>query len=250
MSISQPYRRTCRIFSDDSYSVGGKWQYILHDKYAEMPENYIRAFLLIQKDLMNIFDYIEPSDVNEDTYSFRIHELLLRTCVEVEANCKAILRENGYQRPDSRDWTMLDYKKVEQSHYLSQFGVKVPNWFGRNNCRTPFAGWASGGSLLWYQAYNSTKHDRHSNFNAASFNNLIDAVCGLAALMASQFWNHDFAPSDTLLSVGGPNDGYESSIGGFFRIKYPAGVPQAEKYDFDWAQLSQQADPFDNYNYR
>jgi hypothetical protein len=34
-------------------------------------------------------DYVEPADQNLNTYSFRIHELLMRACIEVEANCKA-----------------------------------------------------------------------------------------------------------------------------------------------------------------
>lgn len=249
MPIAKPYRRAFRLFKDGSYSEGGRWQYILHEKYADFPGNYIRAFLLIQKDLLGLFDYIEPSDANSKTHSFRVHELLLRTCVEVEANCKAILRENGYQRSDDKDWSMSDYKKVEQSHYLSQFEVKISNWLGQDSCRKPFFNWSSGGSLPWYQAYNSTKHDRHSNFEKANFRNLIDAVCGLSAIMASQFWHHDFAPSDWGLSIGGPNDGFESSIGRFFRIKYPQNIQEDERYDFDWQQLNQEHDPFQNYNY-
>jgi hypothetical protein len=54
-----------------------------------------------------------------------------------------------------------DYKKIEESHRLSAFQVKIPIWHGSNDIRTPFASWASGGSLPWYKAYNDTKHDRH-----------------------------------------------------------------------------------------
>jgi len=33
--------------------------------------------LLIQNDLQRIFEFIEPSDDNLDTHSFRIHELFM-----------------------------------------------------------------------------------------------------------------------------------------------------------------------------
>lgn len=96
MPLAKPFKRCCRQYANGSYSDSGRWRYILHAKYAESPENYIRAFLLIQKDLIQLFDYIEPSDINQHCYSYRIHELLLRTCVETEANFRAVLSENGY----------------------------------------------------------------------------------------------------------------------------------------------------------
>jgi hypothetical protein len=98
MGIVKPYYRTARQFADGFYSEGGRSQYIRHPSYANQPSNYIRAFLLIQKDLQAVFEYIEPSDQNLETHSFRTYELLLRTCTEVEANFKAIFRANTYNR--------------------------------------------------------------------------------------------------------------------------------------------------------
>lgn len=98
MGIKKPYRRTCRVFTDLSYSLSGKSEYIKHPLYSENPGNFVRAFTIIQKDLISLFDYIEPADGNNNTYSFRIHELFLRSCSEIEANFKAILRENEYSR--------------------------------------------------------------------------------------------------------------------------------------------------------
>ncbi len=249
MGVAIPFRRTARIFTDNTYSDSGKWKYVLHQNYADSPENFVRAFLLIQKDVLELFDYIEPSDTNLAAHSHRIHELLLRTCVEVEANCTAILRENGYTR--NGNWNMGDYKKIEQSHYLSQYEVKVPNWLGSVGTRKPFSSWASSGSLAWYTAYNNTKHDRHLNFTQASFEHLIDSVAGLSALLASQFIDNDFSPAGYSLSInpGGPSDGFKSSIGGFFRLKFPANVPDEAKYEFTHADIDFENDMFQNYSY-
>jgi hypothetical protein len=109
----------------------------------------------------------------------------MRTCIEVEANCKAILQENGYA--DAGKWNIDDYKKIQPTHHLASYEVQLPHWHGTQSTRQPFASWATNAPLQWYQAYNLAKHDRRSNFQRASFTVLIDAVCGLVALLSAQF---------------------------------------------------------------
>jgi len=247
MSVTRPYRRNCRQFVDGSYTEGGRWQYMVHPKYADAPEHYVRAFLILLKDLQELFDFVEPADSNLSCYSYRIHSLLLRACIEVEANCKAILSENGYSR--NGDWNMGDYKKIEKTHLLSAYEVKVPTWSGSRELWTPFAAWASNESLPWYQAYNATKHDRHTEFPTATFEHLIEAMCGLLILLSAQFETNDFSPGNTLLSVGGPSDGMESGIGSFFRVRFPDNWPMELRYDFDWQALRNEEDPFQTIDY-
>ncbi len=222
---------------------------MVHPKFAQSPEHYVRAFLIILKDLQELFDYVEPADKNLVCYSYRIHALMLRACVEVEANCKAILKENGYSR--SGDWNMGDYKKIEKTHLLSSYEVKVPNWRGTRATRSPFSTWATGGSLLppWYQAYNTTKHDRHSQFDEATFEQLIDACCGLLVLLSAQFETNDFSPGNTFLALAGSGDGIESGIGGYFRVRFPANWPTDLRYDVDWQKLKSESDPFQTIDY-
>ena len=62
MGVTAPYRRTARIFTDNTYSDSGKWMYVRHQNYADFPENFVRAFLLIQKDVLELFDYIGPAE--------------------------------------------------------------------------------------------------------------------------------------------------------------------------------------------
>jgi hypothetical protein len=247
MSVNRPYRRTCRQFVDGSYTEGGRWAYIIHPKFAKSPGHYVRAFLLLLKDLQELFDYIEPADSNLSCYSYRIHSLLLRACIEVEANCKAILKENGYTK--SRDMSMDDYKKINTTHRLSSYQVKVPYWSGTKDTRAPFAVWATGGTLPWYKAYNTTKHDRHVEFEEATFDHLIDACCGVLVILSAQFETNDFSPGNTLLALEGPNDGMESGIGEYFRVKFPDDWPQDLRYEFDWQQLKDEPDPFQNIDY-
>ncbi len=246
--VVRPYRRSYRQFVDGHYSEGGRWQYTTHARYALSPEHYVRAFLLLLKDVQELFDYVEPADGNLQCYSYRIHALLLRACVEVEANCKAILSENGYLR--SSNWTMADYRKVEKTHFLSGYEVFVPNWRGVHSVRKPFAAWASGGSLPWYNAYNDSKHDRHGKFETATFDTLLDACCGLLVLLSAQFGTNDFSPGDTFLAVEGCGDGMESGIGGYFRVRFPNNWPIHLRYDFDWQKLKDETDPFGTIDYQ
>jgi len=241
--ISTPYRRTNRPFLDGLYSEGGRAAYIRHPKFSQHPEQFIRAFGIIQKDLLELFDYIEPSDVNLRTYSYRVHELFMRVCIEIEANFKAILNENGYGR---RDLTMRDYKKTNTTHRLSSYQVKLPIWNGSRGSRRPYAAWRKGGSLPWYSAYNASKHSRHDNFQQANLNNLIDAVCGLVAVIGAQFQTEDFEPASRLIAWEGgtPPDGFEEAIGGYFRIKFPDDWPMRLRYDFDVPTIWRAADPF------
>jgi hypothetical protein len=244
MIIDRPYRRIYRQFVNGKNS---EWAYVTHPKYANSPEQYIRAFLLLQKDLQLLFDYIEPADNNLKCYSYRVHELLLRACIEIEANFKAILFENGFTKRG--DTNMDDYKKIETSHRLSSYQIIIPVWHGQGNIRTPFAAWKEGKPLPWYQAYNQTKHDRHEAFSMATFENMLDAVCGLVIVLSSQFWTHEFSASDMLLSWDGPDDSTEFAIGGYFRIKFPSDWPEEHRYNFKWQELKTEEDPFVSFDY-
>lgn len=247
MPISRPYKRTVRQFTDGSYANSGKSAYITHHSYAEAPQQYIRAFLLLQKDLINLFEYVEPADKNKDTYSYRIHELILRSCVEFEANCKAILLENGYSKAE-KDLNIIDYKKINATHKLSSYRVKLPLWNGKTNIRNPFQDWGFGNPLSWYKTYNDTKHNRHTQFEQATFDTLIDAVCGLIVILSAQFHTNDFAPGPGYLLLEGPDIG----IGKYFEIEFPTDWEDEEKYDFTyegWQAMSSENDPFKKHIY-
>jgi hypothetical protein len=248
MGINKPYRRNIRQFIDGEFREGGRWRYIIHQKYANNPSHYVRALLVIQKDLLELFDYVEPADKNKDTYSFRIHELLIRICIEVEANCVAILKENGYTK--SGDFNMNDYQKINRTHRLAAYEVKVPIWNGTTNIRKPFANWDLSTPIKpnWYTIYNEVKHDRHNNFSNATFETLIDAMCGLVAIISSQFMTEHFSGTD-YSTIRYLNDGMEIGAGGYFKVKYPTDWNIAEKYDFDWQLLESLGDPFQNYSY-
>ena len=99
--------------------------YIRHPCFAKAPQHYIHPFKLIQQDMVDIFEYIEPADVNAGCYSYRIHALHTRACIEVEANFKAILSENGY--PHNADWNMRDYIRGSSQRSVQFWSVSMAN---------------------------------------------------------------------------------------------------------------------------
>jgi len=245
VSVTRPYRRTVRPFPGGNYAGG--IGYIEHPQYAEEPEHYIRGFNLLVKDLLNLFDYVEPSDTNLKCYSYQIHGLLMRTCIEVEANLTAILRDNGYSKAD--DWNMGDYRKIEASHRLSSYAVRFPVWQGGAHTRTPYASWSGNSKVPWYQNYNAAKHDRKGEFQKADFETLTDAFAGLAAIICAQFLDRDFSPKPGSLALAGPADGFDETVGEYFRVRLPHNWAPAECYAFEVSLLTTHATPFQNYPY-
>ena len=91
MSLSKPYFRIARpkAFIAD---------YVVDPRYATDRIQLSRAYINIEKELRNIFDYVEPDENHLSTFSFELYSLLLRACTEVELNCKLIMKANGVTR--------------------------------------------------------------------------------------------------------------------------------------------------------
>jgi hypothetical protein len=246
MALNLPYKRTVRQLADGSYSRNGNARYIKHPDYANSPEKYVRSFLLILNDLQKLFEYIEPADKNKEAYSYRIHELFIRVCIEVEASCKAILLENGYTKKG--DLNMSDYSLIEETHKLSGYEVLLPRWEGKYGRYIPFENWAHGRRLNWYKYYNIVKHDIHSNFRHANIKNLVEATCGLVVLLTAQFLNEDFSAQAGFLIVEGMGDGMEDTIGGYFRIKMPE-WEESDRYSFQWNEIMNSKNLFQIHDY-
>ena len=254
MSITKPYHRNYRGFISGFNAGYSSWAYIIDKDYAQSPEHYIRAFLLIQDDLKELFEYVEPSEESKVTYSYRIHNLLMRTCIEIEANFKAILLENTYtpkkDRFNNDIYNMQVYKKINRTHHLSSYQVILPIWNGTTKIFEPFKKWSEGNGLFWYQAYNESKHNRQDLFKKANLENLLNAVCALLIVLSSQFLTEDFSAGPRILSTSG-DEYHEMSpaLGEYFRIAFPTDWKDDEKYDFDWSVLKNQNERFEKIDY-
>lgn len=226
MAINRPYYRIYRPGIKRNSTRG-------YDRDALfLPEaerkSMIMAARLIIDDFERLFEFIEPHTSNENVFSHRIYELLLRTCTEVESCCKGILLANGHAANN-----MEDYKKIEQVTHLSGYTVQYSNWSPSHYSIQPFASWATGGSLSWYKAYNDVKHNRWQNFTLANLKNLLDAISGLLCVIHAQIG--DAVQQVFESNIYFSSDEVDVTVRSFQINSYQ--FPDNEKYDFDWDNL-------------
>jgi hypothetical protein len=249
MTLSRPYKRIARPFNTpDGHYIGGVIDgcYLVDNDYAPDRTSAIRAYHAIEADLRRIFDYIEPHDDNLCTYSTRLYEIFLRAATEFESNCKAILEANGYAR--AGDWNMNDYKKIEKATLLSSYKVKLSIWSGGPKVLQPFAPWANGQPLSWYQDYNAVKHHRSIQFKKASLKNILESVSALFALLFAQFNIQAFSAHE-LVGMHHENDSWLSHHNTLLSVHLPDRWSEAQCYGFRNEDLPLLNPKFDKFNF-
>ncbi|PIF46081.1 hypothetical protein CLU96_3099 [Chryseobacterium sp. 52] len=249
MSLNKPFKKIIRPFTNDNYLQANTNTYLLDNDYSNARITSIRAFEIIVKDYLNILDYVEPNDNNENTYSHRIYELFLRTCTEFESNCKSILSSNQFTKTGR--WNILDYYKINRATKLSEYEIHLNIWSPNTKVLKPFIAWNSPTpiSLDWYIAYNNVKHDRNNAFREANLKNLTLALSGLFTILFSQYYTFCFDSHQNNNSFITDNQGFINTSKSIFKIKLPDTWAETEKYDFDWHTLSTSADKFSSFNF-
>lgn len=259
MSLEKPYYRCYRPNIKNT-----NVEYLRDKRNVENPYDFIRKLEILYSQLEKIFEYVEPCENNKNTYSFQISSLMLDVCTTIEANFKAILKNNDYKM--NSNLNIKNYFLVEKSHHLSSYEIKIPfwkpskrikrlHWEYEGLIRTPFKNWENNTYLTldWYQAYNKVKHNMIYDFDKATLNNLVDAFCGLVVLISTQFYNEEILIDNQ--ATGSSNYGfiedreYSATIKTPFLIKFPTDWSEDEKYNFDWKEIKDDKDSFEKYSY-
>lgn len=129
--------------------------------------------------LRRIREYVEPTDANGGTYSQRIFELLMSTCEQFEAACRAVLVSNGYPK-DPEALGALDFATLAASHGLPGSVVTAHFWRPKAKGFRPFKEWADPlQSLPWMVDYGILKHNRHTEYRRANLLTLVESMAGL-----------------------------------------------------------------------
>jgi hypothetical protein len=144
----------------------------------------LASFEILCSDFRRLTEYVEPTDANLKTYSHRLYELLLRACTDFESVCKEELVVTGYTKSPAK-MDINDYKTLERRLHLERFSVGVLSWRPAPVYLHPFASWSTAASPLgWYKAYNTVKHNRHSQFEEANLDQVRHSLAGLFAMLA------------------------------------------------------------------
>ncbi|TPI14372.1 hypothetical protein FJW06_10370 [Mesorhizobium sp. B4-1-3] len=143
------------------------------DLYAQ-----INAFM---NRLSEISRVVHPTKENFSAHGYEIRSLLILACTEVELLFKRIL----FERPSRNNQNMANFFKLTKLAKLDEYSVTF-NFFREFGNIEPFSDWSGiphYQPLWWYQSYNKTKHDRHSEFTAASLKSLIYSIAACAILL-------------------------------------------------------------------
>jgi hypothetical protein len=173
--------RPCLYFQDEIY-VG-----LNVTKYEQRSTE--QALRLLISKLDDILEYIEPNGPGLDAFSHKTRELLILACTEVENQWMALLKKGNSTPINGRMFTTQDYVKLNSVAFLNEFNIEMRN-YNTVNVLKPFDHWESTNpttSLIWYDAYNKTKHDRDNEFSSASLKNVLDAVAANIILFCVRF---------------------------------------------------------------
>lgn len=147
--------------------------------------NYVRQLEIILDELFEIFKVVEPHKSNIDTFGNRIRNVILLSCMEVDALFKTIMKSNKVKRR-GRYYRINDYLKLLEPMRLNNYTIsfrhikELGDW-------SPFKNWSTNSSLIWYQSYNHIKHDRFANVEEATLANAIKAISAFAIVLAARY---------------------------------------------------------------
>lgn len=155
---------------------------------------YRASFDLLQRDLVDVFEYVEPVSAHNQVYSHRLFSLLLRACTDFESIAKDVLSARGDSKPTER-MNIMDYRRLDPEFKLEQVEVRLHLWRPQPLMVFPFTGWSvANPPLFWYADYNAVKHNRQRKFANACLSTVVTAASGLFAIVAraSNFeWEDD-----------------------------------------------------------
>ena len=144
------------------------------------------AHLLFSK-LRAIFEVVEPSPSQATIFGNELRHLLILACTEVESAWRSILAANDY--PMNRQLSTKDYVHLLKPMQLNQWCVRLVRSHEKWTF-SPFKTWderVSTKSLPWYDSYNATKHDRETNLNRATLQDVLNSMTAVFIMLVSQF---------------------------------------------------------------
>lgn len=242
MGLSSPYYR---IYRKNLFGKNTDDQYCLDKRYADDRFVLCNAFRIIEEDLREIFEFIEPTEKNGNIYSHRLFELLMKCATEVENNCKNILVANGYRK--ANDLNIKDYFKVEKATNLSKYKIRLNIWSPKPRIFQPFKAWMNTYALTWYQHYNNVKHSRSTCFQEANLVNVLNAATAVMGLLFAQFHNFAFNPYHDNNSYNIDSAGFLSTDDSLMSIKPYENWSKKKSYNFDWNTVKMTSAPFQKF---
>ncbi len=158
----------------------------LLQKFPDIPfdlgnHELIRQIDRITENIFKAAEFIEPSQATINTFSVALREFLIIQCTEIETILQNLLRKHCVN-PQSRNWNTVDYYKTCEPLRLKEYQVYFPTFQRLNHGFSPFFNWSDSQptqSLVFYDEYNKTKHNRADGLESATFSNVLSSYAAL-----------------------------------------------------------------------
>ena len=161
-----------------------------------------QALQLLIERLYDLFLYVEPNAHGVRSFGHKTRELLILAATEVESYWQRHARDGGLVGNRGRSLNTSDYVRLKEALFLSEYEVTLKPYPLVMPVR-PFAAWSAHNptqSLIWYDAYNKTKHDRELHFHEASLDRCIEAVCAAITMFSVRFGPHSLVEGSSITS--------------------------------------------------
>ncbi len=147
------------------------------------------AYKRLEKEVLELSEYIHISDDQLGVYSLKIGDLLVRTAIEAETLVKLLYHENGGTKLNGKDlyFDTDCFKLLEDKWTLSKKVIYItsPSFFlkeFKSLCPLHKAYKRGSSSSNWQRAYQAVKHDRVNNQKSGNIGNLLLALGALYIL--------------------------------------------------------------------
>ena len=230
----------------------------------EKSQMFWQTYLNLEKEFLEVAKYIYITDeityysngaliissckTQLETHSPFIADLLLRTCVEIEAISKELYFDlNGDKKRGDKDiffdedcLKLLD-KKYQTHKKVVVVSCSVINLKREGNvCFKPLREAHKRQGTDWERAYQAVKHDRYSSISQGTVKNLLHAMGALYLLNIylkkptvtsnySNMWHLDLSFGSAIFSVRQPDSKYVTEI---INNRDVTGVMRAEESPF------------------
>lgn len=143
----------------------------------EFLNNYWRLYILLEKRFVESLSYVELCNDNMDTYSIEFISQLREIGSEIDIIMKTLC---GFNHNEHK--CITHYAPVILSSYPDIVNQQID---GKDIIIKPFENWSVSSpsqSLVWWEAYNHTKHGRVLNFKEGNLKNVFYALGALFIL--------------------------------------------------------------------
>ena len=140
-------------------------------------------YIMLENDFINTFQYVEPVDDNNLTYSKEYSKLLLSIFSEIDILCKELCKL--IENKDSNDvskYNIDDYRNIiaTYNNFLDESSTCLVD----HQVLEPWNSWKEEKNPIWWRDYNKLKHDRlaKENYKLGNFINIKNSLAGLYIL--------------------------------------------------------------------